>query len=69
MKDRRENAAEIRGRKRDGKEMDKEGTKGVRMRGLGRNQLESKGLKKEDEPRKNGLIEKKDRRGRGDKWE
>lgn len=42
--------------------MDKERTKGVRMRGLERNQLESKGLKKKDAPRKNGLIEKKERR-------
>jgi hypothetical protein len=38
------------------------GERGVRMRGLERNQLESKGLKKEDAPRKNGLIEKKERR-------
>lgn len=42
--------------------MDKERTKDVRMRGLERNQLESKGLKKEDARRKNGLIEKKERR-------
>lgn len=59
----RKRTTRIRGKKREEeRKMDKERTKGVRMRGLERNQLESKGLKKKDAPRKNGLIEKKERR-------
>lgn len=59
----KENNEDSRRKKREGeRKMDKERTKGVRMRGLERNQLESKGLKKKDAPRKNGLIEKKERR-------
>lgn len=59
----KERMATTRGKKREeGRKMDKGRTKGVRMRGLERNQLESKGLKKKDARRKNGLIEKKERR-------
>lgn len=65
----RENYAKKKKKREEEKRMDKERTRDVRMRGLERNQLESKGLKKKDAPRKNGLIEKKERRGRGDKWE